>query len=46
LPKKLHRKLARTAGKKGLTGRRKAAYIYGSPPMQKYLKKKRAKKKR
>jgi len=30
MPKKLHRKLAKTARKKGLTGKRKKAYIYGT----------------
>lgn len=30
MPKALHRKLARTAAKKGLTGDRAAAYIYGT----------------
>ena len=30
MPKKLHDKLAREAAKKGLKGKRKAAYIYGT----------------
>jgi hypothetical protein len=30
MPKKLHDKLAREATKKGLTGRRKDKYIYGT----------------
>lgn len=30
MPKELHNKLARTAKKKGLTGKRKNAYIYGT----------------
>ena len=40
MPKKMHQKLKRQANKKGLTGKRKGAYIYGT--MQK-LKKKRKK---
>jgi len=30
LPKKLHEKLKKQARKKGLKGKRKAAYIYGT----------------
>ena len=30
MPKKLEEKLRRQAAKKGLTGKRKAAYIYGA----------------
>lgn len=30
MPKELHRKLAREATKKGLTGKKKQAYIYGT----------------
>ena len=30
MPKKLHRKLQKTAKKKGLTGKRKNAYVYGT----------------
>lgn len=30
MPKKLHRKLARAANKKGLSGKRKSAYVYGT----------------
>ena len=30
MPKKIHRKLEKTAKKKGLTGDRKNAYIYGT----------------
>jgi len=30
MPKALHRKLARQASKKGLKGKRKNAYIYGT----------------
>jgi len=30
MPKELHRKLARQAKKKGLTGKRKNAYVYGT----------------
>lgn len=30
MPKKLHDKLARQAVKQGLTGKRKAAYVYGT----------------
>lgn len=30
MPKKLHDKLAREAKKKGLTGKRKDAYVYGT----------------
>jgi hypothetical protein len=30
MPKKAHRALARSASKKGLTGKRRNAYIYGT----------------
>ena len=30
MPKALHDKLAKTAKKKGLTGKRKNAYVYGT----------------
>lgn len=30
MPKKLHDALARQANRKGLTGKRKAAYVYGT----------------
>jgi hypothetical protein len=30
MPKALHRKLSRQATKKGLTGKRKKAYVYGT----------------
>ncbi len=30
MPKALHRKLVRGAKKKGLTGKRKRAYVYGT----------------
>lgn len=30
MPKKLHDKLNRQAAKKGLTGKRKKAYVYGT----------------
>jgi hypothetical protein len=30
MPKALHQKLARQAAKKGLTGKRKDAYVYGT----------------
>jgi hypothetical protein len=30
MPKKMHRALARSARKKGLKGKRKKAYIYGT----------------
>lgn len=30
MPKKLHEKLERAAARKGLTGKRKAAYVYGT----------------
>ena len=30
MPKKMHRQLKKTARKKGLTGKRKNAYIYGT----------------
>ena len=40
MPKALHKKLARSATKKGLKGKRKKAYIYGT------LKKKKGKSKR
>jgi hypothetical protein len=43
MPKKLHDKLRRTAEKKGLTGDRKNAYIYG--PLGKVHKGKGGKKK-
>ncbi|NHZ84280.1 MAG: hypothetical protein GWP19_00175 [Planctomycetia bacterium] len=43
MPKALHDKLAREAKKKGLTGKRKAAYIYGT--MSKIESRKKAKKK-
>jgi len=43
MPKELHRKLEKAAEKRGLTGERKAAYIYGT--MQKVEKKLYRKKK-
>ncbi|MDY0389252.1 MAG: hypothetical protein RBT65_19450 [Methanolobus sp.] len=30
MPKKIHRQLTRTANKKGLKGKRKDAYVYGT----------------
>lgn len=39
MPKALHRKLTKQAKKKGLTGKRKGAYIYGT--MKKVEKKKK-----
>jgi hypothetical protein len=30
MPKKLHRKLSKTASKKGMSGERKKAYVYGT----------------
>ena len=39
MPKKLERKLKRQAAKKGLTGDRKNAYVYGNKTMQKHRKK-------
>lgn len=44
MPKKEHRKLARQAKKKGLTGDRKDAYVYGT--MNKIEKRRKAKRKR
>jgi hypothetical protein len=41
MPKVLHRKLSRQAAKKGLTGKRKAAYVYGT--MKKVEKRKKSK---
>ena len=41
MPKKLHRQLARKATKKGLTGERRDAYIYGT--MAKIEKRKKGK---
>ena len=38
MPKKLHKALSKSANKKGLTGKQKDAYIYGS--MKKIEKKK------
>lgn len=35
MPKALHRKLARKATQKGLTGERREAYIYGNKAMKK-----------
>ena len=35
MPKALHRKLEKTARKKGLKGKRKNAYIYGTMNKQK-----------
>jgi len=40
MPKKLHDKLRREAKKKGLTGKRKDAYIYGTLEKAKKGKKK------
>ena len=41
MPKEMHKKLAKQAGKQGLTGPRKAAYIYGTmATVQKKQKKK------
>lgn len=37
MPEAMHRALEETARKKGLTGKRKAAYVYGT--MNKYKKK-------
>jgi hypothetical protein len=39
MPKKVERKLAREAGKKGLTGDRKDAYVYGTMNKRGLLKK-------
>jgi len=39
MPKELHRKLSRQATKKGLKGKRKKAYIYGT--MKKIAKRKK-----
>jgi len=44
MPKKLEEALKRSARRKGLTGKRFRAYVYGNPVMQKYLKKKKKKK--
>jgi hypothetical protein len=44
MPKKLHRKLSRAASKKGLKGKRRAAYIYGT--MAKIEKRRKAKRRR
>lgn len=41
MPKKVHRKLSKQAKKKGLTGERKNAYVYGT--LDKIEKKKRKK---
>ena len=41
MPKKLHNKLKKTARKKGLTGKRKDAYIHGT--LQKVKKQKHKK---
>lgn len=41
MPKELERKLKAEAKKKGLTGKRAGAYVYGNPVMQKYLRKKK-----
>jgi|TARA_R100001163_G_C4961564_1_gene125187 hypothetical protein len=30
MPKKLHRKLSKAASKKGMSGERKKAYVYGT----------------
>lgn len=45
MPKKLERKLKRQAAKKGLTGERKDAYVYGSLRNTGWTPKKKAKKK-
>lgn len=44
MPKALHDRLARQARKKGLKGKRKNAYIYGTMNMVEGRKKKRKKK--
>lgn len=36
MPKALEKKLKRGANKKGLTGKRKDAYVYGNKTMQKH----------
>ena len=43
MPKALHKKLARSAAKKGLKGKRKDAYIYGT---MKKIEKRKGKSKR
>ncbi len=40
MPKKMHRALARSARKKGLTGKQRNAYIYGTMAKRKKRKKK------
>jgi len=40
MPKKMHRALKRTADKKGLKGKRKDAYVYGTLSKHKRSKKK------
>jgi hypothetical protein len=39
MPKKMHRALERSARKKGLTGKRKKAYVYGTMAKKKAGKK-------
>lgn len=41
MPKAMHRALARQAAKKGLTGKRKDAYVYGTMAKQKKESRKR-----
>ena len=41
MPKKLEEALMKMAKKKGLTGKKLNAYVYGNPVMQKYLREKR-----
>ena len=40
MPKEMHRKLAKQADKKGLKGKRKAAYVYGTMSKRKKTKRK------
>ena len=42
MPKELHRKLLAEARNKGLSGKRKDAYVYGNKVMQRHLEKKKA----
>jgi hypothetical protein len=40
MPEKMHRALAKSAKKKGLTGKRRAAYVYGTMAKHKKARKK------
>lgn len=46
MPRALEKKLKAAAKKKHLSKERTNAYVYGNPTMKKYLKKKRAHKKK